>query len=192
VVPEEKLNNTLKWSHEKSGHTGIARTLDFFKNHFYTRVGLKDLKDMIQKLTSSCPCTLTKQNSASDRGLVSSYPIPYQCNSVVYMDFIEMPKYGGMDFAMMITCGLSRFSRVVPCSKKLDSEGALKILLEEWVQAYGLPRVLHLDQDIRMRSPTCWYQKVFQSLGVEVQLGIPYQRQHNGLYERQKKAFGDS
>ena len=50
-----------------------------------------------------------------------------------------------------------RYSRVFPLTKKVDGEGVLKEIFEGWVQVYGLPKIIHSDQDIRFTSPTGWY-----------------------------------
>ena len=51
-----------------------------------------------------------------------------------------MPKFGGNDFALVVTCGLTRFTRVFPCTKHITGEETIKILLEEW--SMGRPRRL--------------------------------------------------
>ena len=51
-----------------------------------------------------------------------------------------MPKFGGYDFALVVTCGLTRFTRVFPCTKHITGEETIKILLEEWFCVYGAPK----------------------------------------------------
>ena len=50
-----------------------------------------------------------------------------------------MPKFGGYDFALVVTCGLTRFTSVLPCTKHITGEETIKILLEEWFCVYGAP-----------------------------------------------------
>ena len=33
-----------------------------------------------------------------------------------------MPKLGGYDFALVVTCGLTRFTRVFPCTRHITGE----------------------------------------------------------------------
>ena len=66
-------------------------------------------------------------------------PIPHCANSVLYVDSTEMPRFGGYDFALVVTCGLNRCTRVFPCTKHITGEETIKILLEEWFCVYGAP-----------------------------------------------------
>ena len=50
-----------------------------------------------------------------------------------------MPKFGGYDFALVVTCGQTRFTRVFPCTKQITGEDTIKILLEEWFCVNGAP-----------------------------------------------------
>jgi hypothetical protein len=74
------------------------------------------------EVTRDCHCILGKPNSQVDRGEMGNLPIPQMVNSVVYLDFMHLPHYAGHNFALMVTCGLSRFARVFPMNKKADSE----------------------------------------------------------------------
>ena len=52
-----------------------------------------------------------------------------------------MPKFGGYDIALVVTCGLTRFTRVFSCTKHITGEETIRILLEEWFCVYrGTPR----------------------------------------------------
>ena len=44
---------------------------------------------------------------------------------------MEMPKFRGYDVALVVTCGLTRFTRVFPCTKHITGEEIIRILLEE-------------------------------------------------------------
>ena len=59
-----------------------------------------------------CPCRSCKNGGIRDRGLHSTLPIPNCANSVLYVDYTEMPKFRGYDFTLVVTCGLTRFTRV--------------------------------------------------------------------------------
>ena len=141
------------------------------------------------EVMKDCHCILGKPNSQVDRGEMGNLPIPHMVSSVVYLDFMHLPHYVGHNFALMVTCGLSRFARVFPMNKKADSETVLKTLFEEWVQVYGLPKVIHSDQDVRLTAAGNWYRGVLETLGCEIQFGTPYLRTKNALCERQIRSF---
>ena len=75
-----------------------------------------------------CPCLSCKPGDIRDRGLYSTLPIPHCANSVLSVDYTEMPKFRGYDFALVVTCGLTRFTRVFPCTKTITGEQTIKIL----------------------------------------------------------------
>ena len=110
-------------------------------------------------------------------------------NSVLYLDFTEMPKYSGYDFGLLVTCELSRFTRVFPLTKKCDGETVLKELFEGWIQAYGMPKRIHSDRGIIFTSSTGWYTGVLKNMGVEVDFVTPNYKKKNTQCGRQIKAF---
>ena len=65
----------------------------------------------------------------------------------------------------------------------------MKELLEGWIQAYGTPKRIHSDRDIRFTSNTGWYTGVLKNMGVEVDFGMPNYKKKNTQCERQIKAF---
>ena len=72
-----------------------------------------------------------KPRDIRDRGLYLTLPIPHCAISILYLDYTEMPKFEGYNFAIVVTCGLNRFTRVFPCTKHMTGEETIKILLEE-------------------------------------------------------------
>ena len=115
--------------------------------------------------------------------------IPHMVNSVVYLDLMHLPHYAGQNFTLLVTCRLFRFVRVFPMNKKAGSEILLKMLFEEWVKVYGLPKVIHSDQDVRLTSAGNWYRGVLETLGCEIQFSTPYLRTKNALCERHIRSF---
>ena len=188
-VPETRLHGLLAWLHKLNGHPGPERTRWFFERHFFTAATQKEVMDKLRDLHTKCPCSLAKENTPTDRGSSWAHPIPSQVNSIVYVDFTEMPAFGGHNFALIITCGLSRFCKVIPLSKKCDGERVLKAFHEEWLQNFGCPKVVHSDRDVRLTSATNWWMAALTGFGVKVQFGTPYHRTKNSLCERQIKAF---
>ena len=106
------------------------------------------------------------------------------------MDFIHgLPPLGGYDSCLVVTCGLSRFTLVFPCNKRITGEQTVKTLVEQWFQPYGAPKQVHSDEDVRIRSDTGWYKRVLNALNVEVTTGVPYTHTSNPLCERQNRVM---
>ena len=142
----------------------------------------------MQTIVDACGCHASKQSDSRDRGLISSLPIPYCANSSLYVDYIHgLPRFGGYDSCLVVTCGLSRFTGVFPCNKKITGEQTVKMLVEQWFEPYGAPKQVHSDEDVRIRSDTGWYKQVLNALNVEVTTGVPYTHTSNPLCERQNR-----
>ena len=140
----------------------------------------------MQTIVAACGCHASKQSDSRDRGLISSLPIPYCANSLLYVDFIHgLPRFGSYDSCLVVTCDLSRFTRVFPCNKKITGEQTVKVLVEQWFEPYGAPKQVHSDEDVRIRGDTVWYKRVLNALNVEVTTGVPYTHKSNPLCERQ-------
>ena len=173
VVAGDRVRALLKWTHQSSGQVGADRTLRLFKQWFHTTWTDDQLRKTFQPIVDKCPCRSCKPGDIRDRGLCSTLPIRQCANSVLYVDYTEMPKFRGYDFAVVVTCGLTRFTRVFPCTKQITGEETIKILLEEWFCVYGAPKEINSDEDVRVRSGTGWYERVLRSLNVQVSTGIP-------------------
>ena len=103
----------------------------------------------------SCGCHVSKQSDSRDRRVVSSLPIPYCANSLLYVDFIHgLPKFGVYDSCLVVTCGSTRFTRAFPCNRKIASAQTVKILVEQWFEHYGAPKEVHSDEYAHFWSDT--------------------------------------
>ena len=96
-----------------------------------------------------------------------------------------MPKFGGYDFAIVVTCGLTRFTRVFPCTKHITGEENIKMPLEEWFCVYGAPKEINSDVNVQLRSDTGRYKRVLRFLNVQGSTGIPYTHTSNPPCEQQ-------
>ena len=139
-MPEAQLDWCLQWSHLGSGHTGANRSVDFFRDCFYFSLTLTELRSRMQTIVDACGCHACKQSDSRDRGLISSLPIPYCANSLLHVDSIHsLPRFGGYDSCLVVTCGLSCFTHVLPCNKKITGEQTVKMMVEQWFESYGAP-----------------------------------------------------
>ena len=168
VVPSDRIPALLKWTHESSGHVGANRTLKLFKQWFHSTSTDDQLRKTLQPIVDKCHCRSCKPGNIRNRGLHSTLPIPHCANGVLHVDYTEMPKFRGYDFALVVTCGLTRFTRVFPCTKHITGEETIKILLEEWFCVYGAPKEINSDEDVQVRSDTGWYKRVLRSLNAQV------------------------
>ena len=186
VVPEARLDGCLQWAHLSSGHTGCNRSVDFFRERFYSRLTCAELHARMQSIVDSCGYHASKKSDSRDWGLVSSLPIPYCANGLLYVHFIQgLPKFGGYDSCLVVTSGLTPF----PCNKKITGEQTVKTLLEQWFGHYGAPKEVHSDIDTGIRSDTGRYKRVLDALEVHVTTGVSYTHTSNPLCERQNRVL---
>ena len=188
-VPWTHVKSMAGLAHKTNGHPGRERTRWFFEKHFYTAISQDQLNEVLRKVCTERPCSKAKQSTSADQGLTAHLPIPRRMNSVLYLDFTEMPKYSEHDFPLLVTCGLSRFTRVFPLRKRCDGESVLKELFEGSLEAYGMPKRIHTDEDITFPSSTGWYTGVLENMGVEADFGTQNYKKKNTQCERQIKAF---
>ena len=125
-VPKDYQETMSEWAHKTDGHPGVERTLWFFQKYFLAKSSDVSLKKILSKVIAECPCTKAKANTAADCVQVRNLPIPNQMNFVLYVDFIEFPRFAGHDFALLVTNRLSRYSGVFPLTKKVDGEGVIR------------------------------------------------------------------
>ena len=117
---------------------------------------------MINYENSSGPSRTSARAGPVNQGIsgteVSFLTLPItQCaNSVLCVDYTEMRKFWGSDCALLVTCLLTRFTRVSPCTKHITREETIKILLEKWFCVYRAPKKVKSDEDVRVRSDTGW------------------------------------
>ena len=131
VVPEPRLDGCLQWSRLSFRHTGANHSVDFFRECFYSSLTLTELRSRMQTILDGRGCHASIQSDSRDRGLISSLPIPYCAKSPLYVDFIHgLPRFGGYDSCLVVTCGLSPFTRVFSCSKKITGEQTVKMLVD--------------------------------------------------------------
>ena len=189
VVPEARLERCLQWSHLRSGHTGANRPVDFFRECFYSDPTPTELRTCMQTIVDGCGCHASKESHSMDRGRIFSLPIPYCTNSLLYVDFIHgLPSISGYDSCLVVTCGMSEFTGVFPCNKKLTGEQTVKMLVEQWFEPSGRPEQVHSDDDVRIRSDTGWYKRVLNALNVGLTTGVLYTHTSNPLCDRQNRA----
>ena len=190
MVPERNLESTLLWCHLQNGHPGSEKTLLFFLRFFYSEKGKSELLKVIRKLLESCEvCLRAKPNNAPDRGLIGSLPIPQMSNELLFIDFIAMDPFNGLDYVLTIVDALSRFVRFVACNKNITGEGTLKLIMSEWISHYGCPREILSDNDVRFSSEKGFYQRAFSTLGINTRFSLPRHPESNGICERVNRSF---
>ena len=142
----------------------------------------------MQRIVNSCGCHASKQSNSRDRRLISGLPIPYRANSLLYVHFIDgLPRFGGDNSCLVVTCGLSRFTPVFPCTRKITGEQTMKVLVEQWFEHYGASKEVQSDEDVRIRCDTGWFKRVLDTANVLATTELPLTDTCNPLCEKQNR-----
>ena len=51
--------------------------------------------------------------------------------------YTNMAKLGRCDFALVVVCGLTKFTKVLPCTKHITNDEIVKIFFGEHFRVYG-------------------------------------------------------
>ena len=142
VVPSDRIPALLKWTHESSGHVGADRTLKLFKKWFHSTWSEDQLRKTLQPNVDKCPCRSCKPGDIRDRGLYLTLPVRHCANSVFFVDDTEMVKFGGCDFALVVTCGLTRSTRVFHALNRSPVRRPSRYSLKSGSVSMGHPKKL--------------------------------------------------
>ena len=66
-MPEARLDWWPQWSRLSSGNTGANRSVDFFRECFYSSLTLTELRSRMQTIVDACGCHASKQKDSRDR-----------------------------------------------------------------------------------------------------------------------------
>ena len=113
-MPSDRIPTLLKWTHGSSGHVGADCTLKLFKKWFNSTWSDDQRRKPLQPIVDKCPCPSWKPGDIRDRGLYSTLPIPDCANSVLYVDYTGMPKFGCYDFALVVDLSIDKVYQSVP------------------------------------------------------------------------------
>ena len=148
ALPREGVPSVMKWSHTMQGHLGAKESLLAFNKWFYTTMNAKETLETMQSLTHACPSKASKQSDVRDRGPYNSLPIPYCRNSVMYVDFVAQKKFGGYNNVLVVTCTLTRYTRVFPFGTRCTSEDVVETLVETQFKDCAAPKEMSSDEDV--------------------------------------------
>ena len=85
-MPEAQLDRLLQCSHLDSRHTGANRSVDFFRERFFSSLTLTEMRSRMQTTIDACGYHASKHSYSRDGGLISGLPIPYCANCLLYVD----------------------------------------------------------------------------------------------------------
>lgn len=181
LAPESMYSNILHTAHDlpSSGHLGIKKTLDRVRTNFYWL----GLKNSVTEWVKGCDlCQKKKNPSRKARAPLVQDPIMVPMEKIA-MDFlgplVETDQHN--KYILVVTDYFTKYTEAYP-TKNMEAKTVARILVDQFIVRYGVPRVIHTDQAKNFESKLI--QEVCSLLGIHKTRTSGYHAQSNGEAER--------
>ncbi len=166
----------------EAGHLGIEKTYAALQRRFFWPQMLLDVKSYIQ---SCCVCSKAKHITDKPAGLLNPLPEPRTRWSSVTTDMVTgLPSVNGKNAVIVFVDRFTKYTILVPVSKRITAAAYAKIFLEKVVAVHGLPDELISDRDSKFANEQGFWQELMRLLGTKVKLSSAYHPQTDGTTER--------
>ncbi|GBG78703.1 hypothetical protein CBR_g27928 [Chara braunii] len=150
VPNRESLHSlVLGESRDATGHFGFKKTAANLLQRFWWPSMMRDAKLYVE----TCQvCQRDKPRIQAPLGLLK--PLPERHGESLSMDFMDtlVTNKSGMRYIYVIVDKFSKYARLVAMSKTAQTEYVMKLLKENWVRDFGLPKSIISDKDVRFTS----------------------------------------
>lgn len=182
IIPEGLRNEMLKEAHNSifsGGHLGTAKTLEKLRQRCYW----PGLKASVEEWCKKCEdCARRKMPSKYPRAPLGTYIVGAPLERIALDILGPLPKTTrGNKYILVIS---DYFTRWVEAFSMPDQETGTvaKILVEEFICRYGLPKELHSDQGRQFEAKV--FQDICKLLAINKTRTTSYHPQSDGLVER--------
>ncbi|XP_060125379.1 protein NYNRIN-like [Zootoca vivipara] len=158
-------------------HWGANRLADSILRHWYAP-GAHQFAKAVSKNCTICAGFNPKQEPRKPPGSRPWAYIPFES---LQLDFAELPNCMGFKQLLVITDRLSGWPEAFPC-KRANAQTVAKILMQEIIPRYGVPRRLDSDRGTHFAAEVV--QSVTKAFGIKWELHTPYHPASSGQTER--------
>lgn len=183
VLPETMRGDILKAYHAEptAGHYGVEKTYMKIANHYFWPGMRRNIENFIKNCLE---CQKYKPTNLKPAGLLRT-PIMLQRMEKISIDLIGplTKSITGHQWVLVIEDTTTRWTELFALISA-TSENCAKVLLNEWLLRYGLPRKLVSDNGPQFISSIM--QHVTDILGIQQQLTPVYHPQANPVERRNR------
>lgn len=182
IIPEGLKGEMLKEAHNSifgGGHLGTEKTLEKLRQRCYWP-GLKaNVEDWCRKCED---CARRKMPSKYPRAPLGTYIVGAPLERIALDILGPLPKTArGNRYILVISDYFTRWVEAFPMPDQ-ETGTVAKILIEEFICRYGLPKELHSDQGRQFESKI--FQEMCRLLAINKTRTTSYHPQSDGLVER--------
>eukprot|EP00731_Ephydatia_muelleri_P009248 Em0004g1586a len=179
VVPVTLRPLVIEQLHDKSGHLGVHKTLEKLRERFYWPGCDLDVKNAIQQCDRCQKRNNPVPKQHSPIGTIKSN-YPFEKLSWDIMGPLPTSSCGNK-YILVVTDLFTKWVEAFPLAKT-DSVTLAKVLVNEIVCRYGVPRYLHSDQGANLVSEVI--KSLCATLGINRTQTTAYHPEGNGQVER--------
>ena len=183
IIPKHKQEQVLRLAHDELGHLGRDKVMSIAQERFFW-VGLTKAVEHKLKTCRRCLCAKAPHlpHRAPLVSIESSSPLELVCT-----DFVGLEEsLGRYPNILVITDHFTKYSIAVP-TRNQEAKTVAKILVDEFIVHYGIPKKLHSDQGGSFEAKVI--HQICKLLGIKKSRTTAYHPEGNGITERYNRTL---
>ena len=159
------------------GHWGVEKIVERLRSRFF----FPNMRKLVLNWIQSCPLCVCRKFSKSVRVPMKSLPA-----DVLPWEFVQLDHVGKISgdeefpYLLVIVDRATKWIEAFPC-KTTSAEETAKILYEQWISRFSVPKIIHSDKGASFQSAV--FREMCRLLGIQKINTTPLAPWSNGLAE---------
>ena len=186
VVPESLKTEILRELHDSktAGHLGVTKTLGRVKQRFYWYKCSQEVKDWCKKCDL---CAARKKPQKTPRAAMKKYNVGAPLERVALDILGPLPESEKSNkYILVVADYYTKWTEAYAIPNQ-EAETVAKIVVDEFVSRFGVPRQLHSDQGRNFVSKV--FTEMCSLLGIDKTRTTPLHPQSDGMVERYNRTL---